>query len=166
MLITEYYRQQNVTLHKKRASYGSRERIARYREIESLRLPEEPVLDYGCGKASMSRHLKGVTNYDPAGYPKLPEPHGMVVCMDVLEHVEPECLNDVLQHIASLTQRLAYLVISKAEHGKMLPDGRYSHLIVKPPEWWHVELEAAFRSVEFIRSKADEKHDMTFLCRN
>jgi hypothetical protein len=86
--------------------------------------------------------------------------------MDVLEHIEPECLKDVLVHISGLTQRLAYLVISKAQHGKKLPDGRYSHLIVKPQQWWWPMLERRFKSVEFVQSPADEKHDMTFLCRN
>jgi 2-polyprenyl-3-methyl-5-hydroxy-6-metoxy-1,4-benzoquinol methylase len=163
MLITEYYRQQNAELHEARKTYGSRVRSARYVEIAEIIQEGESILDYGCGKAEMSRHLKGVTNYDPALYPDLPWPHDIVVCMDVLEHIEPECLTDVLTHLHGLTKRVAYLVISRAKNGKRLPDGRFSHLIVRSPGWWELRLKGIFGQVMPIRSPADELHDMTFI---
>lgn len=165
MLITDYYRDQNVTLHRTRPTYGSRERVARYQEIAELCDDGDRILDYGCGKASMSRHLSNVTNYDPALYPELPDPHDVVVCMDVLEHIEPDCLKDVLKHLASLTKRIAYVVVSNARHGKKLPDGRYSHLIVKPAHWWLKRLCTVYGRVSHVQVQADEINDMTFICR-
>jgi 2-polyprenyl-3-methyl-5-hydroxy-6-metoxy-1,4-benzoquinol methylase len=165
VLITDYYRQQNVELHAKRETYGSRVRSERYSEISGLVQPGDRILDYGCGKAEMSRRLENVTNYDPATYPELPSPHHVVVCMDVLEHVEPDCLKDVLKHLAELTQKVAYVVVSNAKHGKKLPDGRYSHLIVRPENWWLKRLASVFKEVQYGPVPADDLNDMTFICR-
>jgi hypothetical protein len=60
----------------------------------------------------------------------------MVACIDVLEHIEPECLDNVLDHIASLTEAVAFLSIHTGPALKKLPDGRNAHLIQEPAEWW------------------------------
>ena len=58
-------------------------------------------------------------------------------CSDVLEHVEPEYLDNVLETIRSLTEKVAYFVIATSLDGtKTLPDGRDPHLIVEDGEWW------------------------------
>src|SRR5688572_8095812 len=59
----------------------------------------ETVLDYGCGKGQLRQRVgECVAEYDPAvpGKDADPEPADLVVCSDVLEHIEPENLNDVL----------------------------------------------------------------------
>ena len=70
------------------------------------------LLDYGCGsRRSLMETFKPkrdvrVQCYDPAvpEYSDPPVPAQMVVCLDVLEHIEPECLEDVLDHLAELTE--------------------------------------------------------------
>ena len=61
----------------------------------------ESVLDYGCGNQSLKPYLKDFeyVPYDPPIDPNDPKPCDFVVCVDVLEHIEPEYLNRVLTHI-------------------------------------------------------------------
>jgi hypothetical protein len=103
------------------------------------------VLDYGCGRGSLAEALKPhrCQQYDPGipGRDVLPKPSDVVVCTDVLEHVEPDKLESVLDHLARLTARAAYIVIATRPANAVLPDGRNAHLIVETPEWWLERLE-------------------------
>jgi hypothetical protein len=58
----------------------------------------------------------------------------------VLEHIEPECLDTVLDHIAKLTEKLAILVIATGPSKKLMADGRSAHLIVENADWWRTRL--------------------------
>lgn len=114
--------------------------------IERLELTH--LLDYGCGsRMSLLKGLKGRIKgkltyqaYDPgAGREELataPIPAQMVACIDVLEHIEPDCLDNVLDHLASLTEAVALLSIHTGPAQKILPDGRNAHLTQQPMEWW------------------------------
>ena len=166
MLISDEYRSLNRDLHA-RATFG--QRGARHADIAATLHAEHggPVLDYGCGRADLSRALAGlgiaVINYDPGRveYDAPPQPCPVVVCTDVLEHVEPECLEAVLSHLAALTLAVAHFVIATKPDGrKKLADGRDPHLIVQPPEWWHDRLAAHFAPREIARTH----RDVTFRC--
>lgn len=84
-----------------------------------------------------------VTNYDPATYPDLPSPHELVLCIDVMEHVERESVPEVLKHIRSLTKKAAFFVISCQPAIKKLEDGRNAHITIEPPHWWEERLNEA-----------------------
>ena len=145
MLISDEYRQLNQDLHKN-PKYGSRKREAIYSELKTLTeaTRSKTVLDYGCGKGEMARNLDNVTSYDPCVHEFSTKPEAkfdIVACCDVLEHIEPDCLLDVLNDIFGYADRAVYLVISTRPAGKTLADGRNAHLIVKPRDWW-VELLA------------------------
>ena len=108
------------------------------------RLEIAHVLDYGCGKSmNLAKHIKPdhkikYQGYDP-GWPDFasaPVPADMVCCIDVLEHIEPDLLDNVLDHLASLTEAVAFLTVHTGPAGKLLPDGRNAHLIQEPMEWW------------------------------
>jgi hypothetical protein len=60
----------------------------------------------------------------------------MVACIDVLEHIEPELLDNVLDHLQSLTELVVMLTIDSGPAGKTLADGRNAHLIQEPMSWW------------------------------
>lgn len=101
------------------------------------------LLDYGCGQATIAAHLSGISdlvisNYDPAipKYSDMPLPADMVICTDVLEHVERDLVPDVLAHIHELTLKGAYFSIGLTKAKLNLPDGRNAHITLEPAEWW------------------------------
>jgi SAM-dependent methyltransferase len=112
------------------------------------------ILDYGCGTGAMVANLRKlgpafaedyrISEYDPGVARKDRHPKGgadLVCCIDTLEHIEPDCLADVLADLRSLTFQMLFTVISTRLAGKVLPDGRNAHLIVEPASWWHDKLE-------------------------
>ena len=142
MLITESYRELNRELHAEQQSYGWSgwwwgDIVFNLMGTHECR----NALDYGSGKGTLARELgepPWLKNYDPAikGLDGPPKPADLVICNDVLEHIEPECVDDVLDDIARLTGKIAVLIICYQLAKKTLPDGRNTHLIVKPVTWW------------------------------
>jgi hypothetical protein len=158
MLISDEYKQANRALHEAQPEYGNMaghlgESIARLCQNNGI----GSVLDYGCGKGTLAPVLKAigldVAEYDPAIPGKDGEPckAGLVVCVDVMEHVEPNCVDDVLQHIAGLAKSLAYFMIDNGPANKTLPDGRNAHLTVKDQAWWRERLSKYFDIKVFER---------------
>lgn len=106
------------------------------------------VLDYGCGKGFLGEALRQrdipCHDYDPAmpgkGHAEIAD---LVVCTDVMEHIEPEKLNAVLEHIFNMTDVALFVAISMRPAGKILADGRNAHLIIQSSEWWRVKFEIA-----------------------
>jgi hypothetical protein len=103
-------------------------------------LEAETILDYGCGEMKFAEAMKPrrVSGFDPGvpGREGMPKPCDLLVSTDVLEHVEPEKLNNVLGHMRSVCLKGAYLVIATRPAKALLPDKRNAHLIVKPADWW------------------------------
>jgi len=83
-------------------------------------------------------HQVKVQCYDPGvpEYASLPTPAEFVVCIDVLEHIEPPLIDSVLDHLEELTESFLFATVHTKPAGKVLPDGRNAHLIQKPAEWW------------------------------
>lgn len=140
MLISESYREQNRLLHEQRLDYGANghKHADQVRQLSEL-LESRDILDYGCGKRTLEDALGwDIKNYDPA-FEELslpPEPADIVVCGDVLEHIEPEHLEAVLDDIRRVTKRVALLTIATRPAKKTLPDGRNAHLIQQDMKWW------------------------------
>ena len=63
----------------------------------------------------------------------------------MLEHIEPECLDAVLDDLRRVTRKAGLFEVSTVLGGTHLPDGRDAHLIVEPLEWWRPKIEARFR---------------------
>jgi len=111
-------------------------------EVEALatEVDAQTILDYGCGTGSLATAMaprRRVSGYDPGtDRYMMPKPCELVVCTDVLEHVEPAKLDAVLAHIFELTGKAAYFVISCRPAKAILPDGRNAHICLHEPEWW------------------------------
>lgn len=147
MLITPEYLAQQKALHAG-GHYGTGGGDKAEAVRQACLWGRRPLLDYGAGQCKLAEALGPayrVTNYDPCvvGLDTPPEPHYLVVCSDVLEHIEPECLGDVLRDIRRVTMDKALFFISTVPAFKTLPDGRNAHLIVQSKEWWHEQITAA-----------------------
>lgn len=165
MFITPEYRELNRRLHQDNPAYGISG--ARYVEVarELSNWGRLSILDYGCGKAILSQHLGPayrVTNYDPCieGLDTPPEPHDVVFCTDVMEHVEGEFIMDVLKDVRRLALKVAFFVISVEPAQKTLADGRNAHISLHPRAWWIERIkEAGFEVLNVID---DAEGYMTF----
>lgn len=148
-LISNYYRQQNAELHKLRPDYGAggHRHAPQIRELAEA-MQAQSILDYGCGKGTLADALTGlnVRNYDPAfeDYATQPVPADLVVCGDVLEHIEPDCLDAVLDDLQRVTKKCLFATIATRPASKFLPDGRNAHLIQEDLTWWLPKIWSRF----------------------
>jgi hypothetical protein len=124
-------------------------------------------LDYGAGsgglaKAMAKRHADRnitITEYEPSRPRTVaPEPHPYVVCIDVLEHIEPELIDNVLADLYRVTENIGYYTISCRLATKILKDGRNAHILVKPPEWWEQKLLEHFDILHSSYAPGDKNY--------
>lgn len=148
MLISEEYRRVNADIHQRKPHYGSVGHL-NAKMVRDVLLAHQckTLLDYGCGKGTLGaalRHLDiEIFEYDPSipGKDQAPFPADLVACTDVLEHIEPDCLDEVLDDLARLSRKVLYLAVHTGPAAKHLPDGRNQHLIQQPPRWWLAKLQ-------------------------
>jgi hypothetical protein len=79
----------------------------------------------------------------------VPDPADIVACTDVLEHIEPECLEDVLADLRRVTKKMGFFTIATRPAKKFLSDGRNAHLIQQDARWWLEKLWAKFHVQQF-----------------
>jgi hypothetical protein len=115
------------------------------------------ISDYGAGKKNLLKALKSQYNvnlpyfpYDPA-FPEYgpPQPADLVCCIDVLEHIEPEFLQNVLDDLKAITTNYGFFSIHTGPAVKLLADGRNAHLIQQPSSWWLPKLCERFE-IDFL----------------
>jgi len=162
ILISAAYAQLNAQLHKDNLAYGvggGKHADTVIKLVAGLPHPAS-VLDYGCGKSMLAKALPfPIWEYDPAipGKDVSPRPADLVVCTDVLEHVERGTLKFVLGDLARCVKRIGYFVVNTGPARKTLPDGRNTHLIQKRQAWWTTKLEQHF-AVGKIIDKGSKLH--------
>lgn len=165
ILISEEYRAQQKHLHETTAygtaSIGMAPLVA---EIVNA-MGVTHLLDYGSG--SMCNLMKTINEkrlvkhsfkyqpYDPAvqRFADAPVPAEMVACIDVLEHIEPELLDNVLNDLERLTEIVGIFSVHTGPAVKVLPDGRNAHLIQRPMEWWLPKIWERFEIQNFARTE-------------
>lgn len=157
MLITPEYKELNRRLHQDNQHYGTSGAQWRDAVRELSDYGRRTILDFGAGKCTLAKALGPayrVTNYDPCikGLDTPPEPHDVVVCGDVMEHVEPELVMNVLREVRRLTKMRALFVISLIPAKKTLADGRNAHLSLHTQDEWVAMLTEAGFTVEETNS--------------
>ena len=113
------------------------------------------ILDFGCGKGTMKPFLEArlpdieVFEYDPGIPGKDTLPPGQfdaVITSDVLEHIEPHLLDNVIKTLAEKTKWVLINDIACSPTYKTFGEGPYKgqdlHLIVEEPIWWREKFAA------------------------
>lgn len=147
-LISLEYAGLNRQLHEQNAFYG----IGGGKHVGAvIKLTEDlntkSILDYGCGKGQLAKSLPfPICEYDPGipGKETTPEPADIVVCTDVLEHIEPDLIGNVLSDLKRCIKMVGYFVISTRPATKTLPDGTNTHLLQRGKSWWEGVLKNYF----------------------
>lgn len=162
-LISEEYRELQHELHRN-PEYG----VA---SVEYAPLVAEAIrangitelLDYGAGKGRLGQELRNIVpvplkifHYDPAipEWSQQPEPRALVACIDVLEHIEPEFLPNVLDDLKRLVLKIGVFTVHTGPAAKVLKDGRNAHLIQKPASWWLPQIMDRFDPISFSRTRS------------
>jgi len=137
-----------------------------YRFIEKAK-PYGRVIDFGCGTGRGAALIHALANVpvlalDFAGNCLDPEvrkltgiefrqhdlrqPVGEVAefgyCTDVLEHIAPEDVDTVLEHILRAGRRTFFAISTMPDHFGPALAGEPLHLTVQPHAWWKERLEA------------------------
>lgn len=152
MLITDAYKQQNTNLHKSMPDYGKSS--GKWVDLVvklSSQYDCADILDYGCGKGLLKQGIGAkVKEYDPCIEGKTDKsPCDMLVCTDVMEHIEPDCLEAILDDLQAHTKKIAFITVSTRLARKILDDGRNAHLIVQPYDWWLPKFMSRFKIKQF-----------------
>lgn len=143
ILITNDYLLLNKKLHEENKDYGANgakwtKHVANLIQVTKVKT----ILDYGCGKGSLYFTLKDMVkeyqNYDPCieEFSKSPHPAELVICTDVMEHVEPEFTDAVIMDIQKNCQNIVFFNVALQPAVKTLPDGRNTHINLHPINWW------------------------------
>ena len=144
LTITEDYRKMQQKLHENPhygvASISFAPLVAKV--ISAYKI--KTLSDYGAGKQNLKKalisnniHLEEYYPYDPA-FPEygVPSSADLVCCIDVLEHIEPELIDNVISELAKIVTHIGFISIHMGPAGNILEDGRNAHLIQKPTSWW------------------------------
>jgi hypothetical protein len=166
--ISETYLSLQKELHKNPsygvASIGYAPLIKQLLEISKAK----SLSDYGAGKQNLCKALHDLGKrdfdylpYDPA-FPEYggPKPAELVCCIDVLEHIEPEFVHEVIAELATITEKLGFFSIATGPALKVLADGRNAHLIQKPSSWWLPKLCERFEIIQLGR----DQHGFWVIC--
>ena len=159
-LITEDYRKMQQELHRNPdygvASVQYAPIVAQVMEATGI----DEILDYGAGKGRLCQTLEKmyenpltVHHYDPAipEWSQSPAPCRLVACIDVLEHIEPDLLDNVLDDLQRLTLGIGVFTVHTGPAAKVLLDGRNAHLTQQPASWWLPKFLERFELSTFNR---------------
>lgn len=166
MLITDRYRRLNAELHERHENYGTSGQRS-VATVQKLIAEHDckTLLDYGCGKQTLTKSLTAVQCYlyDPAieglEFPRVAD---IVTCTDVMEHVEPELVDDVLEHLFSFCKKVAYFVICGEKCTRKMADGTNAHRTIESKEWWADKL-IKYGDLYSMKATREDVEEFAFL---
>lgn len=111
------------------------------------------LLDYGCGKGFQYINIRldhywgvSVSCYDKfaKGFCEFPlSEFDGVICVEVLEHVPEEQIDEVLRRIFGAAKKFVFLTVATKEAKKKFSNGENVHILLKDQEWWMQKINAA-----------------------
>lgn len=140
--------QKQIDIYKKiheETPFGKRGKYPKH--LEKFISDKKPasILDFGCGKGKLVSKIREdypniqVFGYDPANpeFDKFPDDVNidMIISSDVLEHVEPEFIDQTLSYLKTKSRYFFHLIACSPAK-LILPDGRNAHLIIEDRAWW------------------------------
>ena len=123
------------------------------------------LLDYGCAQGGLIKQLKiDFPNMDIDGFdPAVPDfevikkqLYDCIISNDVIEHIEPEFLDQTLKQMQGLFKNYAWFIIACYPAKKLLPDGRNAHLIIESTDWWLDKIKDIFNNSIIIHHEVVE----------
>lgn len=181
MTISDRHRERLKALHDRDPNFGVighrwADRVVKY----LMFFDASTMLDYGAGRSNLAKAVRErapsflaaklrVDEYEPAfGHLSPSKPYDFVTCIDVLEHVEKDEINNVMADLRRLTIRGALITISLRNAS---PKKRDTHPMVKDREWWEtlvrIYFAEHFRIEEVaILDPTKAKSEVAFLVRN
>ena len=138
----------------------------RIKQVQDWLIKGDSILDVGCGRGHYLRTLIKA-GYAPVGIEpsqhvikhdlkNLPVIHGAIsdiedyydalYCMDVLEHIDPE---EIDQNLAKLSRHADKALYGIANHSDIW-DGVELHLIQQPAAWWFEKLQKYYSEVSIV----------------
>ena len=176
MLVSDEYRKQLQEMHQPMEDGRTWGATAAKRVYDIARWikadgPHATLLDYGSADGKFQKQLRRrlpefddmeIVEYDP-GIPgkefnNIPCP--FVICVDVLEHIEPALLENVLDDLQRCTEGYGLFYIAMFPAKKTLPDGRNAHLIIESSDWWLAKIQARW---ELLASEVFRNGDLATL---
>lgn len=114
------------------------------------------LLDYGCGKGFQYFKLRinaywkvDVSCYDKF-YKELSifpaKEHDGVICVEVLEHIPENQIDEVLAQIFGAAKKFVFLTVATKEAKKKFSNGENVHILLKDQEWWMKKINAASKN--------------------
>ena len=112
------------------------------------------TLVFGCGKAGLAKQLK--TNldtdirfeeYDPGLTEhslELSKNYDLITCVDALEHIDRRNIDETLMRIKRHCGGIFFYCIDLIPAVKQLSDGRNTHILLAPPDWWIGQISSHF----------------------
>lgn len=114
----------------------------------ALAMKTQSIMDYGCGKGTLASSLPfPIWEYDPAipGKDNVPRPADLVVCLNVLEHVETSMIDNVLGDLVRCAKQCVFAIIGSKDKetwrlklneffkiGTILTAGEDLHCVLEP----------------------------------
>lgn len=115
------------------------------------------VLEYGSGRRTLRNAMQlamphvDLTEYDPgvAGIDRVPTgEYDIVVCTDVMEHVELQYVDATLKRLLQYTRYTTIFNICCTPSKSLLPNGQNAHITVQEPKWWRERIERLWNDIE------------------
>ena len=168
-MISDSYKNQLEQINGKE-NFGKRKSLPKFLEDAIQKYNPQSILDFGCGVGSLINTLqitypkKIIKGYDPGNKDFADtfdnQQFDMVISTDVLEHVEPQYLDETLKFLKTKSNRF-YHLIALAPSRVTLPDGRNAHLILETADWWKSKFVNLGYSISFDRHMFHKKNERT-----